>query len=217
MAKKVKKKRKKINFLSVMHTVQNFITFLMQFVKVVIIVSVFIIGRLDFYVRENFEFDYEDIALSFGSYKDSYLINRIVELNFSEIPEEEPPSGLEITTVAEPVPTSSNASVDDNRFVYNVSVPLDIYVDDTPFLEKLKFNYSAYSVYFVLDLINNLIIFYTLERRHFKTLLLFQAFDVVWILVCYTVNFYCCLIESLLFKCFVIILIALFVFIDLLS
>ena len=212
-----KKRGKRISFLSVIHAVQNFLTFLMQFVKVVIIVSVFIIGRLDFYVRENLEFDYEDIALSFGSYKDTYLVNRIVELNFSDIPEDEPAPELEITTVAESPDTgsgSANSSNTGNRFIYNVTVPLDIYVDDTPFVEKLKFNYSAYVAYFLLDLLNNLIIFYTLERRHFKSLFLFQTFDVLWILVCYTVDFYCCIIESLLFKCFVIVLIALFIFID---
>lgn len=220
MAGQVKKKRgKQINFLSAVHTIQNFITFLMQFVKVVIIVSVFIIGRLDFYVRENLEFDYEDIALSFGSYKDTYLINRIVELNFTEIPDEEPLPELEITTQAETLdkPANSNASNSGDRFAYNVTIPLDIYVDDTPLIEKLRYNYSVYVAYFWLDLLNNLVIFYTLERRHFKTLFLFQMFDVLWILVCYWINFYCCLIESLLFKCFVILLIALFVLIDFLS
>ena len=215
-----KRGKKEINFLSAVHTIQNFITFLMQFLKVVIIVSVFIIGRLDFYVRENLEFDYEDIALSFGSYKDTYLINRIVELNFTELPDEEPLPELEITTQAEQLekpPPSSNISASDNRFVYNVSVPLDIYADDTPLIEKVRYSYNVYVAYFLLDLINNLVIFYTLERRHFKTLFLFQAFDVLWILVCYWIKFYCCLIESLLFKCFVILLIALFVLIDFLS
>ena len=213
MARTVKKRRKKINVLSVIHAVQNFLTFFFQFIKVVIIVSVFIIGRLDFYVRENWVYDYVDITLSFGSYKDSYLINRIVDMNFTELPDEEPEP--EISTVASE--TSSNTSHSGTQFVYNVTVPLDIYVDDTPFIEKLRVNYSAYVVYFLLDLINNMIIFWTLERRHYKTLFLCQALDVLWILICYTVNFYCCIIESLLFKCFVIVLVALFIFIDFFS
>lgn len=213
MARTVKKRRKKINVLSLIHAVQNFLTFFFQFIKVVIIVSVFIIGRLDFYVRENWVYDYVDITLSFGSYKDSYLINRIVDMNFTELPDEEPEP--EISTVASE--TSSNTSHSGTQFVYNVTVPLDIYVDDTPFIEKLRVNYSAYVVYFLLDLINNMIIFWTLERRHYKTLFLCQALDVLWILICYTVNFYCCIIESLLFKCFVIVLVALFIFIDFFS
>lgn len=212
------KKRTFLNhFLEIIHSVLNFLALLLQFVKVVIIVSVFIIGRLDFYINENLEFDYEDIALSFDSYKDSYLINRIVELNYSDQAEEIPPFENELTTIISVINSTDNGEFKEELpFDLNYTMPI-IYIEEPPLSDKLRVNYSAYVIYFVFDLINNMIIFYFLERRHFKMLFLFQSFDILWILFCYLINFYCCLIESLLFKCFVIIIVILFVFIDFLS
>lgn len=209
-------KRRSTSLLSIIHSVQNFLTLLLQFVKVVIIVSVFIIGRLDFYINENIEFDYEDITLSFGTYKDSYLINRIVEMNFSDQPEEEPPIELETTVVSLFDNETIDTDTDSTPEFENYTMP-EIYAEATPLIDRLKVSYSAYFIYFVIDLNNNIIIFYTLERRHFKMLFAFQLMDVVWMLICYTINFYCCLIESLLFKASVIVFVALFVFIDFIS
>lgn len=180
-----------------------------------IIVSVFIIGRLDFYIIENLEFDYNDITLSFDTYKDTYLINRIVEQNFSDQIEDDP---ITTETTVESLivenATNDNQRQDNNQIDFNYTYQMPDIFDDTVLIDKLRANYYAYLIYFFLDLINNMIIFYSLERKHYKTLFFFQLVDILWILICQTVKFYCCLIESQLYKVIVIFVIAIFIFID---